>query len=67
MSCSFKIDEPLISLSRGPDLDTKLEDVDLSLVHWLSYLGPHGIGNPTPVFRVNGVGVRASRIVGEII
>lgn len=53
--------QPVLS----PDLDIKLEDVDLELVHWLSYLGPHGIGNPTPVFRVHGVGVRASRIVGE--
>ena len=53
--------QPVLS----PDLDIELEDVDLELVHWLSYLGPHGIGNPTPVFRVQGVGVRAPSIVGE--
>ena len=48
-----------------PDLDIELEEVNLELVHWLSYLSPHGIGNPAPLFRVRGVSINAPRIVGD--
>lgn len=48
-----------------PDADLSLGDADLDLVHWLSYLGPHGIGNPGPLFRAGGVEVEGARVVGE--
>lgn len=48
-----------------PDLAVSLPDVDLQLVHWLGYLGPHGIGNPGPLFISHGVTVQAARVVGE--
>lgn len=48
-----------------PDLDIELEEVNLKLVHWLSYLSPHGIGNPAPLFRVRDVSINAPRIVGD--
>lgn len=48
-----------------PDVDLELEDADLDLVHWLRYLGPHGIGNPGPLFRARGVRVEGARVVGE--
>ncbi len=48
-----------------PDADLDLGDADLSLVHWLSYLGPHGMGNPGPLFRAVGVEVENARVVGE--
>ena len=47
-----------------PDVDVELGEVDLQLVHWLSYLGPHGIGNAGPLFRTRGVQVSGARIVG---
>jgi single-stranded-DNA-specific exonuclease len=47
------------------DAELSLADADLQLVHWLSYLGPHGIGNPRPVFLARGVGLFRPRVVGE--
>lgn len=47
-----------------PDIDLELGAVDLQLVHWLSYLGPHGIGNPGAVFRARRVTVDDARVVG---
>ncbi len=47
-----------------PDVDVELGEIDLQLVHWLSYLGPHGIGNSGPLFRTRGVQVSGARIVG---
>jgi single-stranded-DNA-specific exonuclease len=48
-----------------PDVELALEDADLELIHWLEYLGPHGIGNPRPVFLARGVTVEGARTVGE--
>lgn len=48
-----------------PDVDLDLADADLDLVHWLSYLGPHGIGNPGPLFRARDLRVQRARVVGE--
>jgi single-stranded-DNA-specific exonuclease len=48
-----------------PDLEVSLADVDLELAHWLSYLGPHGIGNPGPLFLARRVGLEGARVVGE--
>jgi single-stranded-DNA-specific exonuclease len=47
------------------DLELELTDVDLELVHWLDYLGPHGIGNPRPVFLVRGAHLEGVRSVKE--
>jgi single-stranded-DNA-specific exonuclease len=48
-----------------PDMTLSPSDVDLALVHWLSYLGPHGIGNPGPLFSCGGVFIDRPRLVGE--
>jgi len=47
------------------DAELPLSDADLQLVHWLEYLGPHGIGNPRPVFVARGVRLEGPRVVGE--
>ena len=47
------------------DLEVHLGDADLQLVHWLSYLGPHGMGNPGPNFVARGVQIEQARIVGS--
>lgn len=44
-------------------LDVK--EVSGDLVHWLGYLGPHGIGNPGPVFLASSVEVVEPRVVGS--
>jgi single-stranded-DNA-specific exonuclease len=48
-----------------PDLELSLADADLELIHWLEYLGPHGIGNPRPVFLAGDVTLEGARLVGE--
>ncbi|MEX2467574.1 MAG: single-stranded-DNA-specific exonuclease RecJ [Gemmatimonadota bacterium] len=48
-----------------PDLALDPADVDLELVRWLDYLGPHGIGNPGPLFRSDRVVVDRAREVGQ--
>jgi single-stranded-DNA-specific exonuclease len=48
-----------------PDLDIELADIDAQLAHWFGYLGPHGIGNPGPLFRVRSVRVDGPRVVGS--
>jgi single-stranded-DNA-specific exonuclease len=48
-----------------PDADLDLADADVQLAHWLGYLGPHGIGNPGPVFRARGLEVGPAREVGQ--
>lgn len=48
-----------------PDLELPLAEADLELIHWLEYLGPHGIGNPRPVFLAGGVTLERPRVVGE--
>lgn len=50
---------------RMPDADLLLDDVNTELVHWLAYLGPHGIGNPGPLFRARGVMFDGAREVGS--
>jgi single-stranded-DNA-specific exonuclease len=48
-----------------PDVEVDLGAVDAKLVHWLSYLGPHGVGNPGPLFVSRNVTLAGARIVGE--
>jgi len=48
-----------------PDLELAPSAADLDLAHWLSYLGPHGIGNPGPIFMARGVTLEGARTVGE--
>ena len=48
-----------------PDLEIRPSVVDLELVRWLDYLGPHGMGNPRPLFLVRDVTVSGARRVGE--
>lgn len=50
---------------RRPDVDLSLGEVDVQLVHWLRYLGPHGIGNPGPLFRTKGILLDGAREVGR--
>lgn len=47
------------------DLELDLADVDLGLVHWLEYLGPHGIGNPRPVFLARNVRMERARALKD--
>jgi single-stranded-DNA-specific exonuclease len=47
-----------------PDLELPLSDVDLDFVRWLEYLGPHGIGNPRPLFLARGVRLSGAKRVG---
>jgi single-stranded-DNA-specific exonuclease len=51
--------------SLRPDLTLSLDEIDLDLVHWMSYLGPHGIGNPAPLFLARSVGLSGPRTVGQ--
>jgi single-stranded-DNA-specific exonuclease len=48
-----------------PDLELSLEAIDLDLIHWLGYLGPHGIGNPRPTFLVRGVELEGVRTLKD--
>ncbi len=48
-----------------PDLDIRLSDVDLQLIHWLGYLGPHGMGNAGPLFAARDVELHGARVVGS--
>ena len=45
--------------------ELSLHDVDRRMIQWLDLLGPHGIGNPTPVFLARNVAVTHSRAVGK--
>ena len=47
------------------DLEIGLESIDLQLIHWLKYLGPHGIGNASPVFIIREVAFKQTKIVGN--
>ena len=46
------------------DLEVSLGSIDLKLIHWLKYLGPHGIGNTSPVFIIREVAFEQTKIVG---
>jgi single-stranded-DNA-specific exonuclease len=48
-----------------PDIELDLAAVDAKLVHWLSYLGPHGVGNPGPLFVARNVTLERPRRVGD--
>jgi len=47
------------------DVELAPGEVDLDLVRWMEYLGPHGVGNPGPLFRASGVALTGARTVGE--
>jgi single-stranded-DNA-specific exonuclease len=47
------------------DFEIDLAEVDLDLVHWLSYLGPHGMGNPGPIFIAHAAVLKGAKVVGE--
>jgi single-stranded-DNA-specific exonuclease len=47
------------------DLEIDLAEVDLGLLHWLDYLGPHGIGNARPVFLARGVRLERARVLKQ--
>jgi len=47
-----------------PDFELELAAVDVDLAHWLSYLGPHGVGNPGPLFLARGVKLDRPKVVG---
>jgi len=51
--------------SLRPDIELALSSADLDLAHWLSYLGPHGVGNPGPLFLARGVRLDRAKVVGE--
>ena len=48
-----------------PDIELDLGAVDADLTHWLSYLGPHGVGNPGPLFLSRDVALERPRLVGD--
>ena len=48
-----------------PDLEISPVDIDLDLVRWLDYLGPHGIGNPGPLFQSRSLMIEDPRRVGD--
>jgi single-stranded-DNA-specific exonuclease len=48
-----------------PDMTLPLTEINLDLVHWMGYLGPHGIGNPGPLFLAPGVSLQGVRSVGQ--
>lgn len=41
------------------------EEIDEGLVHCLTQLEPHGVGNPEPTFEVEGIQISAARKVGR--
>ena len=60
-----RLDEEDLSPVLRADLAIDLEAVDLQLVHWLDYLGPHGMGNPAPTFLARDVTLERAKVVGE--
>ena len=51
--------------SLRPDVELDLAAADADLGHWLSYLGPHGVGNPGPTFLARGVTLHKPKVVGD--
>lgn len=48
------------------DLELTLPEANADLLRLMRHLGPHGVGNPSPVFVARGVGVSGyPKIVGE--
>ncbi len=60
-----RLEPEQLRLTLKPDLELSLADIDLQLVHWMGYLGPHGMGNPGPLFLSRAVGLEAPKVVGE--
>lgn len=55
----------VLSPEIAPEVEIELAEVTADLHRYLKYMGPHGIGNPTPVFLARGVRLaREARIVG---
>jgi len=48
-----------------PDVVLDPRHADLDLLRWLAYLGPHGMGNPGPLFRSDGLRAAEAREVGQ--
>jgi single-stranded-DNA-specific exonuclease len=48
------------------DIELDIREMDLQLAHWLGYLGPHGIGNPRPVFMVRGIHLEGARRLKDV-
>jgi single-stranded-DNA-specific exonuclease len=48
-----------------PDVEIPLRAADMDLARWLPYFGPHGLGNPGPLFLARGVRLEFPRRVGE--
>lgn len=51
MAFGGRIPVPVLRL----DADVRLDEITPEFVRWLEYLGPHGMGNPRPVFRAREV------------
>jgi single-stranded-DNA-specific exonuclease len=47
------------------DLELAEAPVELRLLELLQYVGPHGIGNPRPIFLLRGAQATAMRVVGN--
>ena len=48
------------------DMEIELSEAEESFVRWLRYLGPHGRGNPSPLFLARGVELtHAETVKGE--
>jgi single-stranded-DNA-specific exonuclease len=48
-----------------PDVELDLAAADGDLGHWLSYLAPHGVGNPGPMFLARGVTLARPKLAGD--
>lgn len=59
-----RLEGRLLRPSLRTDIELALAEADLGLVHWLDYLGPHGMGNPRPVFLARAVQLEKAREVG---
>jgi single-stranded-DNA-specific exonuclease len=50
----------------APELEVELGEMSQELYRYLEYLGPHGMGNPRPVFRAGGLTLSGpARVVGS--
>ena len=59
------LDDDLLLPRIRVDLEVEAGAVTLELAELARYLGPHGIGNPRPVFLARGLEVAAGREVGR--
>lgn len=56
--------DSLLRPSVNLDLELDLADADENMVRWLRYLGPHGVGNPGPLFCVREAELAGAHAVG---